>query len=122
MTTLYERAQREWHEAVGTERTTVRSASDRTLSLRLRLIAEECAELAEAVEERDTVAVAHELADLLYVTFGMADVLSLPIAEVYEEVHRANMSKFPVTKREDGKILKGPNYVAPNVAHVLASR
>lgn len=55
-----------------------------------------------------------ELADLLYVVYGTAVTFNLPLQEVFEEVHRSNMSKLgedgkPIY-REDGKVLKGPNY------------
>lgn len=59
-----------------------------------------------------------ELADLIYVCCYAAVVLKLPLAEVFAEKHRANMTKVgddgnPIL-REDGKILKGPNYIPPN--------
>lgn len=58
--------------------------------------------------------VAKELADLLYVTYGTAASFNIDIDKVFKEVHRSNMSKLgedgkPIY-REDGKVLKGPNY------------
>jgi predicted HAD superfamily Cof-like phosphohydrolase len=43
--------------------------------------------------------------------------------EVFEEIQRSNMSKLgedgkPIY-REDGKILKGPNYFKPNLRSIL---
>lgn len=69
--------------------------------------------------EIDKAALTKELADLLYVTYGMAVTFGLPIDEVFERVHRSNMSKLgddgkPIY-REDGKVLKGPNYEKPNL-------
>jgi len=63
--------------------------------------------------------VAKELADLLYVVYGTAASLGIDIDEVFAEVHRSNMSKVgpdgvPLY-REDGKVLKGPNYTPPNL-------
>lgn len=55
-----------------------------------------------------------ELADLIYVTVGTAISFGLPLEAVFNEVHRSNLSKLgedgrPIY-REDGKVLKGPNY------------
>lgn len=55
-----------------------------------------------------------ELADLRYVVDGCAVTFGLPMDAAYQEVHRSNMSKLlpngNVVRREDGKVLKGPNY------------
>lgn len=70
--------------------------------------------------------VGKELADLLYVTYGSGDTMDIPMDEVYREVHRSNMSKLgadgkPV-RREDGKILKGPDYSPANIESVLKAK
>ncbi len=60
-----------------------------------------------------------ELADLMYVVIGTATTFGLPLEEVFAEVHKSNMSKLgPDGKpiyREDGKVLKGPNYKEPDL-------
>lgn len=66
--------------------------------------------------------IAHELADLEYVTKGGQVEAGIP-PEVFVEVHTANMTKLgddgkPV-RRADGKVIKGPNYRPPDVAKVL---
>lgn len=71
----------------------------------------------------DLSKVAKELADLLYVVYGTAAAYGIPIDDVYREVHRSNMSKLgedgkPIY-REDGKVLKGPNYSPADVEKVL---
>lgn len=58
-----------------------------------------------------------ELADLQYVVSGAAVQLELPLQQAFNRVHNSNMSKLgddgkPV-KREDGKVMKGPNYQPP---------
>jgi predicted HAD superfamily Cof-like phosphohydrolase len=62
-------------------------------------------------------AVAKELADVLYVTYGAADSLGIDLPVVFVEVHRSNMSKLgangQVLRRADGKVLKGPGYQPP---------
>ena len=60
-----------------------------------------------------------ELADLIYVTIGFAVTFGLPLCEVFERVHQSNMSKLgedgkPIY-REDGKVMKGPNYQPPKL-------
>jgi predicted HAD superfamily Cof-like phosphohydrolase len=70
------------------------------------------------------VEAADALGDLDYVVQGANVVHGFPGASVVMEVHRSNMSKLgedgkPIY-REDGKILKGPNYFKPDIAHVLS--
>jgi predicted HAD superfamily Cof-like phosphohydrolase len=67
--------------------------------------------------------VAKELADLLYVVYGTAAAFGIDVDAVFEEVHRSNMSKVgedgKPLYREDGKVLKGPNYFTPDVESIL---
>lgn len=74
-------------------------------------------------QEVDLVGAADALADIDYVTQGANLVFGFPAEEVTLEVQRANMSKLGASGlpiyREDGKIMKGPNYEAPDVAGVL---
>ena len=62
-------------------------------------------------------------ADLLYVVYGAAHAFGIPIDECFEEVHNSNMSKLGADEkpiyREDGKVLKGPNFYEPNLKGVL---
>ena len=57
-----------------------------------------------------------ELTDLQYVLSGMAITFGIPLEEAFTRVHNSNMSKLvdgkPI-KREDGKVLKGPNNYPP---------
>jgi NTP pyrophosphatase (non-canonical NTP hydrolase) len=87
--------------------------------LRISLITEEFRELRDALDADDVVEVADALADLLYVVIGSALQWGIPIARVFAEVHRSNMSKVGGPRRPDGKILKGPNYSPPNIRFVL---
>lgn len=54
---------------------------------------EEAAEISIALANKNEVELADGIADLLYVTYGTADVYSIPADSVFEEVHRSNMSK-----------------------------
>ncbi len=93
--------------------------------LRLRLLQEELDELKQAVGADDLVEVADALGDLLYLVFGTAHAFGMAgkLKEVFEEIHRSNMSKLgpdgrPVL-REDGKVMKGPGFFKPNLAPIL---
>jgi predicted HAD superfamily Cof-like phosphohydrolase len=70
--------------------------------LRIALLAEELRELEEAVKAKDIVAVADALCDLQYVLAGA--VLEFGIGEkfneLFEEVHRSNMSKACTSEAE----------------------
>ena len=60
-----------------------------------------------------------ELADIQYVLSGMAVTFGIPLEEVFNRVHQSNMSKLvngKPLKREDGKVLKGPNYQKPDLS------
>lgn len=61
-----------------------------------------------------------ELCDLQYVLSGFAVTFGLPFDEAFRRVHESNMSKLgPDGKpiyREDGKVLKGPNYKKPDLS------
>ena len=93
--------------------------------LRCALIEEEAAEFRTALEENDIVGLADAIADLLYVTYGAALTFGIPIREVFAEVHRSNMTKLddegnPVY-RDDGKVMKGPNFSAPRLMSLLVA-
>lgn len=91
--------------------------------LRLNLIYEELLETKQAYVAGDLVEFADGVADLLYVVLGLGDVCGLPLRDIFTEVHRSNMSKLdengkPIF-REDGKVLKGPNFSPPNIKEIL---
>jgi predicted HAD superfamily Cof-like phosphohydrolase len=98
---------------------------DERRQLRQSLIAEELAEYAKAAATDDLIGVADALADLMYVLCGtiVEHGLQYHFDEIWNEVQRSNMSKLgsngqPIL-REDGKILKGPNYSPPQLAPIL---
>ena len=64
-----------------------------------------------------------ELADLVYVCYQYAANLGWDLDEALNRIHESNMSKLgedgkPIY-REDGKVLKGPNYAPPNLEDVV---
>lgn len=67
------------------------------LSFYARFLMEELSELMRAHEKGDLVGAADALADLAYVTMGCAHHMGLPLPQILQLVHRANMEKVPGT-------------------------
>ncbi|WP_456439798.1 pyrophosphohydrolase domain-containing protein [Psychroserpens sp.] len=95
--------------------------------LRYKLMREENEEYLEAANDDDLVEVADALGDMLYILCGtiIEHGLQHKIEEVFDEIQRSNMSKLgeddqPIY-REDGKVLKGPNYFKPKIQEILES-
>ena len=96
-----------------------------TLALRRSLISEEAAEvlgaldnLSAASDEARLAALVHELADLLYVTYGAFVEIGVDADAVFAEVHRANMRKLPGPRRADGKQLRPQDWEPADVTAV----
>lgn len=93
--------------------------TDERLRLRLDLIEEEYLELKEATLYRDEIEMADALGDIAYVVVGFALELGIDLAEIVDEIQASNMTKLgedgKVIRRDDGKILKGPNFVKPDI-------
>lgn len=108
-----------------------------TLERRKELIREEYLEVMDAINllersdlgytsftaEEVMVEVASELADLLYVIYGTAEELCIPLEKVFNAIHRANMSKVwddgTVHRNDFGKVVKPPNFVKADIRKVL---
>jgi predicted HAD superfamily Cof-like phosphohydrolase len=80
---------------------------------------EEFDELKEAMAAGDLAAVAKEMADLLYVTYGTAVSYGIDLEPVFQEVHRSNLSKIGGYKRADGKWVKPPTYSPADIESIL---
>ena len=94
-------------------------------NLRFELMKEENEEYLEAVQNDDIVEIADALGDMLYILCGtiLEHGLQHKIEAVFDEIQRSNMSKLgedgkPIY-REDGKVMKGPNYFKPNFEAIL---
>jgi len=79
----------------------------------------------EAALAGDAVEIADALGDQLYILCGtiLSHGMQHVIEEVFMEIQSSNMSKLgadgqPIY-REDGKVMKGPNYFRPNIAQIL---
>ena len=69
-------------------------------SQRVAFMEEEIEELGQAYIDKDLVAVADALADLVYVALGTAHMMGIPFDQVFKTVHAANMRKMRgMTKR-----------------------
>lgn len=116
-----------FHDTFGipNEYTPKATISNDLIDLRFKLMAEENEEYLEAAKNGDLVEVADALGDMMYILCGtiLSHGMQHKIEEVFEEIQRSNMSKLgedgkPIY-REDGKVLKGPNYFRPDIAKIL---
>jgi predicted HAD superfamily Cof-like phosphohydrolase len=116
-----------FHDTFGipNEYTPKATISNDLIDLRFKLMAEENEEYLEAAKNGDMVEVADALGDMMYILCGtiLSHGMQHKIEEVFEEIQRSNMSKLgedgkPIY-REDGKVLKGPNYFKPNIAKII---
>lgn len=121
------KAVQEFHAAfgLGIQHKPIAKLEDNKLKLRFDLMAEENEEYLEAAKNNDLIEVADALGDMLYILCGtiLEHGMQYKIEEVFNEIQRSNMSKLgedgnPIY-REDGKVLKGPNYFKPNILKIL---
>ena len=94
------------------------------IQLRKDILAEEFDELFTAIDHRDMIETADALGDLVYVAVGTALEFGIPFTPIWDEIQRSNMTKVDpktgkVKKRDDGKVLKGPNFSPPDIVGVL---
>ena len=120
-------AVKEFHTSFGIDHKSEPTAAldEKTIHLRHRLMAEENDEYLEAATNNDLIQVADALGDKLYILCGtiISHGLQHKIVEVFEEIHRSNMSKLDADGkpiyREDGKVMKSELYFLPNIESVL---
>ncbi|WP_196895125.1 pyrophosphohydrolase domain-containing protein [Aureivirga marina] len=120
-------AVKDFHDAFGQDVNInpTTTLSKEIIELRYKLMAEENEEYLEAARNNDLVEVADALGDMLYILCGtmLTHGMQHKIEEVFDEIQRSNMSKLgedgkPIY-REDGKVLKGPNYFKPNIKEII---
>ncbi|MDO9595479.1 MAG: nucleoside triphosphate pyrophosphohydrolase family protein [Lutibacter sp.] len=121
------KAVQEFHESfgLGIQHKPIAKLDEDKLKLRFDLMAEENEEYLLAAKNNDLAEVADALGDMLYILCGtiLEHGMQYKIEEVFNEIQRSNMSKLgedgnPIY-REDGKVLKGPNYFKPNILKIL---
>ncbi|NDI98044.1 nucleoside triphosphate pyrophosphohydrolase family protein [Flavobacterium sp. LaA7.5] len=120
-------AVKEFHTAfgLGVSHTTKGTLGENVNMLRYNLMKEENEEYLEAVQNDDIVEIADALGDMLYILCGtiLEHGLQHKIEAVFDEIQRSNMSKLDVDGkpiyREDGKVMKGPDYFKPDFTAIL---
>lgn len=118
---------KEFHTAfkIGHSETPVADLGENKKMLRYHLMKEENEEYLEAVRNNDLVEIADALGDMMYILCGtiIEHGLQHKIEAVFDEIQRSNMSKLDESGnpiyREDGKVMKGPNYFKPNFSKIL---
>lgn len=92
------------------------------------LIQNKSDELVQSMLDGDLVGVADGLADVLYVVIGTAIAYGIDIQEVFDEVHRSNLSKtvwseeeqrWLIEKDEFGKGIKPPTYSPAEIEPII---
>lgn len=142
--TLFAEELREYHDAVGAEDLVeiadaladmayVLSGTAHTFGVEISSAAYHEADLdtgfcryRRAVADADIAAVHDTMGALMSSIEAAARTWQVPLDAVLAEVHRSNMSKLgpdgrPVL-RADGKVQKGPQFFAPDIAAVLRTR
>ena len=99
--------------------------SSEITELRYNLMKEENEEYLQAVKSNDLIEIGDALGDMLYILCGtiISHGFQDKIEAIFDEIQRSNMSKLgadgkPIY-REDGKVLKGPNYFKPDIEKIL---
>lgn len=97
----------------------VRNLTPDEFNFRIQFMIEELREYSQAWVEGDIVKAADALVDLVYVALGTAAFQGLPFDQVWEVVHRANMSKIRTPSKEASKrgsaydVIKPEGWVSP---------
>ena len=120
-------AVKEFHTSfeIGYSQTPKASLGENKNLLRYNLMKEENEEYLEAAQNNDLTEIADALGDMLYILCGtiIEHGLQDKIEAVFDEIQRSNMSKLGADQkpvyREDGKVMKGPNYFKPDFSKIL---
>ncbi len=112
-------------EAFGQEVLYIPTMPDFNLSaLRLDLIEEEVQELRDGLAKKSMLEIADALTDILYVVYGAGHAFGIDLDDCFHEVHSSNMTKLGADGRplyrEDGKVMKGPNYREPDLTKFIS--
>jgi predicted HAD superfamily Cof-like phosphohydrolase len=107
------------YEYIASDYTTNEMSTDHYVGLLKKSLANYL--FAEALNDLDLIS--KRLNEILYTVSDAAQGLGIPLQQVFNEIHRSNMTKLgddgkPIL-REDGKILKSSKYEKPNIAKIL---
>jgi NTP pyrophosphatase (non-canonical NTP hydrolase) len=108
--------------------------TEQGFQLQQRLIQEESAEVMEACANSECTnhdpasseELLKELADLVFVCYQMAAYMQWDLDDAMNRVFHSNMTKLgedgrPI-RRDDAKVLKGPNYKPPKLTDIISSK
>ena len=117
----------EFHEIykLGNSKNPIGKLENEKEKLRFELMKEENEEYLEAAEKGNVIEIADALGDMLYILCGtiIEHGMQNVIEEVFEEIHKSNLYKLDENRkpiyREDGKVIKGPNYFPPNIEKIM---
>lgn len=98
--------------------TMAKATDDDVLLRRCAMALEELSEWLTAHAEGNLESVADAWADRAYVLFGDAVASGLPAEQLFDEVHRSNMTK-QLDSAGTGKAIKGESYEPPQLARIL---
>lgn len=93
--------------------------------LYIDLIEEECDEFWEAIDTRlPDVEVLKEMADILVVLYGYAEARGFDLDQAFKRVMANNAGRCiqpdgSIKRREDGKVLKNPDYPKVNLSDLV---
>jgi predicted HAD superfamily Cof-like phosphohydrolase len=123
MKTMFEKV-RDFHEAFGQRIGEKPELPDSEFerALRIKLMSEEHKEYNKAEDNNDITNLAVELADIIYIACGTAVSYGIPLDEVFNAIHAANMNKLvdgKVILREDGKIKKPDGWQPADIEGIL---
>lgn len=118
--TYWELKLREFHAAIG--QVIGDTPAIREPALRAALIREEARETIEAIECGDLVEAIDGICDLIYVALGTAVAFGVDLEPIFDEVHRTNMAKVDGPIRDDGKRMKPPGWLPPDIASFLIAQ
>ena len=118
-----------FHEAYGLviENKPQANLSEKIVELRYNLMKEENEEYLQAAQDNDLIEIGDALGDMLYILCGtiIAHGFQDKMEAIFEEIQRSNMSKLDTDGkpiyREDGKVMKGPNYFKPDLEKIITA-
>lgn len=87
--------------------------------VRAHLVAEELGEFTLALANKDIVLAADALGDLIYVVVGAAVTYGIPLKQVFDEIHKSNMTKAVRDPNDTRLRNKGESYVPANIPLAL---
>lgn len=103
----------DWNSAAGNQR-----FSGADPELERKMLIEEVNETCDAIKRGDATETIDGVCDVLFVLIGTMHKLGISEEQILDNMKSvcdSNFTKFPFTKREDGKVMKNPNFKKPYI-------